>query len=91
MSPELCSSPQSFHNLSQTSTAASWASLFTSAGTGLAMTPYDTAIAGIWSVCRDDCDDGPGSGTAITAASAAPIVPEDKANAVEELRPSANQ
>ena len=55
------------------------------------MTPYDTAIAGMWSVCRDGCDDGPGSGTAITAASAAPIVPEDKANAVEELRPSANQ
>lgn len=55
------------------------------------MTPYDTAIAGRCSVWRDGCDDGPGSGTDIAAASAAPIVPEDKANAVEEFRPSAHQ
>lgn len=43
----------------------------------------------MWSVCRlGDPFAGPGRGTANADARAAPIVPDDKANAVEELRPS---
>jgi hypothetical protein len=55
------------------------------------MTPYETAMDGIWSRWREGVDDGPGSGTDMAAARAAPIVPEDNANAVDELRPSASQ
>jgi hypothetical protein len=56
------------------------------------MTPYETAIAGIWSRWSEEVEDeGPGRGTDIAAARAAPMVPEDKANAVEELRPSTRQ
>jgi hypothetical protein len=35
--------------------------------------------------------EGPGRGTDIAAASAAPMVPDDRAKAVEELRPSGYQ
>lgn len=45
-------------------------------------------MQGTCSVCREARGAGPGRGTESVAARAAPIVPEERANAVEELRPS---
>lgn len=46
------------------------------------------AIQGIWSSCKDGEVKGPGIGTEREAARVAPRVPDERANAVEELRPS---
>lgn len=46
------------------------------------------AIQGMWVSCKDGELKGPGTGTERDAARAAPRVPEERANAVEELRPS---
>lgn len=44
-------------------------------------------MQGTCSVCSEARGAGPGRGTESVAARAAPIVPEERANAVEELRP----
>lgn len=60
-------------------------------GTGRWTTPYDRAMDGMTSRCNDGSpSDGPATGTANVPASAAPIVPDDSAKAVDEFRPSAN-
>lgn len=42
----------------------------------------------MWFSCKDGEVKGPGTGTEREAARAAPRVPDERANAVEELRPS---
>jgi hypothetical protein len=71
------------------SAETSWASSVARVGHGRSTTPYDTAIAGMCSVYNEGTDSlGPGRGTESAAARAAPSVPDERANAVEELRPS---
>ncbi len=81
--------PQSSHSLRHTSTATSCASSIVRDVRGRVTTPYDTAIQGMWSVWSEGVDaEGPGTGTERAPARAAPRVPEDRAKAVEEFRPS---
>lgn len=46
------------------------------------------AIHGMCVSCREGPEDGPARGTDKVAASAAPSVPEERANAEDEFRPS---
>ena len=83
------SDPQSSHSLRQILAATSCARFSSRDETGLMTTPYDMAMQGMWLVCCDRVDDeGPVRGTESAPASAAPRVPEERAKAVEEFRPS---